>query len=158
MAHFLTSQVENIRLKRSRRLVERSADDTHRSIVFSDQKIFTIGPTVNLKNNRILAEDKKQAISRGKVTGKTPHPSSVMVWGAVTSDGRTPSVFVDAGVKINKEVYLKLVLKKVLKPWSTSHFGDKPWCFQQCSAPAHKASVAHQWCQRELPHFIDHEE
>ncbi|KAL6735331.1 hypothetical protein Aduo_005781 [Ancylostoma duodenale] len=46
-----------------------------------------------------------------------------MVWGGIISDGKTPLVFVDIGVKINKDIYLKSILDDVLKPWSTPHFG-----------------------------------
>ncbi|EPB69964.1 hypothetical protein ANCCEY_10958 [Ancylostoma ceylanicum] len=46
-----------------------------------------------------------------------------MVWGGITSDGKTPLVFVDAGVKINSDTYLKSILRDVLKPWSTSPLG-----------------------------------
>ncbi|VDO70200.1 unnamed protein product [Heligmosomoides polygyrus] len=67
-----------------------------------------------------------------------------MVLGAITSDGKTPPVFVDAGVKINKQIYFKSILEKVLKPWFISHFGDKPCCIHQDSAPGVKSSVALQ--------------
>ncbi|RCN46195.1 hypothetical protein ANCCAN_07740 [Ancylostoma caninum] len=60
-----------------------------------DEKIFTVEPVVNSQNNRVLAKDIEQALSRGKIVGKTAHPTSVMVWGGITSDGKTPLVFVD---------------------------------------------------------------
>lgn len=53
------------------------AGGTQIVLVFSDEKIFTIKPTVNPQNDRILEAD-KQIISRGEVVGKTAHPSSVM--------------------------------------------------------------------------------
>lgn len=55
----------------------------------------------------------------GKQFGKTAHSSFVMVCGGITSDGKTPFVSVDAGVKKIKDVYLKPILGDVLKPWST---------------------------------------
>ncbi|VDP05944.1 unnamed protein product, partial [Heligmosomoides polygyrus] len=109
-AHFLSAQMKNVRLKGWRRPQERFADDTHRSIVFSDEKIFTTEPIVNPQNDRLLAADEKLTISRGNVTEKTTHPSSVVVWGATTSDGKTLLLFVDAGVMIDEEIYLKSVL------------------------------------------------
>ncbi|VDP38735.1 unnamed protein product [Heligmosomoides polygyrus] len=101
-AHFLSSQMKNVRMKRCRRPLTDFTDGTHRSIAFDDEKCFTVEPIVNPQSNWILAADKKQVISRGKVVEKTAHSSSVMDCGAITSDGKTPLVFVDAGVKINK--------------------------------------------------------
>lgn len=59
----------------------------HRSIVFSDEKMLTIEPVVIPQHDRVLAADKKQVIFREKVIGITGHPSSVMVWGEITSIG-----------------------------------------------------------------------
>ncbi|RCN51257.1 hypothetical protein ANCCAN_02618 [Ancylostoma caninum] len=153
-APLLTEEMRQIRLKRCKKLLKRFAEGSHRNIVFSDEKIFTVAPVVNSQNNRALAKDIEQALSRGKIVGKTAHPTSVMVWGNITSDGKTLLVFVDIGVKINKDIYLKSILDDVLKPWSTSHFGSRQWCFQQDSAPAHKANVVQEWCRREIPDFI----
>ncbi|KIH65309.1 hypothetical protein ANCDUO_04370 [Ancylostoma duodenale] len=69
-----------------------------------------------------------------------------MVWGGTTSDGKTPPVYVDVGVKINNDIYLKSILDDVLEL--------RQWCFQQDSAPAHKANVLQEWCHRELLDFI----
>ena len=52
-----------------------------------------------------------------------------MVWGAITSDGRTPLVFIDQGVKINEEVYVERILENMLKPWAGKHFNGTPWVF-----------------------------
>ena len=46
---------------------------------------------------------------------RTQKPASVMIWGAITFDGRTPLVFIDQGVKINKGVYVENILENTLK-------------------------------------------
>ncbi|CAJ0597199.1 unnamed protein product [Cylicocyclus nassatus] len=76
--------------------------------------------------------------------------------GAVRKSSR-PS-FVDPGVKIDKDYYLKTILEDALLPWANSHFTRHPWTFQQNSAPAHKAKVVQAWCKSELPDFIQAEE
>ncbi|KIH55190.1 hypothetical protein ANCDUO_14657, partial [Ancylostoma duodenale] len=106
------------------------------------------------QNDRILSRTPSEAIRKGKIIRRAEHPKWVMVWGAITSDGKTPLVFVESGVKINKDLYLKTILEDVLKPWPISHFGEKKWCFQQDSASAHKAKTIQRWCQKELPDFI----
>ena len=68
-----------------------------------------------------------------------------MVWVAVTTDGRSPFVFIDRGVKRNAEYCREKVLNTVLKPWTEKHFGRIPWTFQQDSAPPHSARVNKEW-------------
>ncbi|VDO69727.1 unnamed protein product [Heligmosomoides polygyrus] len=81
-----------------------------------------------------------------------------MAWGAITSNGKSTLVFVESGVKINKDEYQNTVLEDVLKPWADPHFGNDRWCFQQDSVPARKARTPQQWCKRERPYFIAHED
>lgn len=156
--HMLTERMKAQRLQRCKKLLKRFANGTHRAIVFSDEKVFTLDPVVNRQNDRILSQNIGTAIRDGKLAGKTAHPASVMVWGAITSNGKSPLVFVESGVKIKKDEYQKTILEDVLKPWANAHFGNNRWCFQQDSAPAHKARTTQQWCKRELPDFIAHED
>ncbi|KAI6653143.1 hypothetical protein LOD99_3979 [Oopsacas minuta] len=81
-----------------------------------------------------------------------------MVWGAITSDGRTPLVFIDKGVKINKEVYVESILENTLKPWAGEHFNGAHWVFQQDSAPSHKAKMTSESLKLNVPEFISTEE
>ncbi|EFO97645.1 hypothetical protein CRE_15908 [Caenorhabditis remanei] len=86
------------------------------------------------------------------------HPASVMVFGAVCADGKSPLLFVDQGVKINKEVYISQILEKTLLPWDQTHFNGRHWVFQQDGAPAHTAKLSQQWCETHLPAFIPKDE
>uniref|UniRef100_W6NE86 Transposase n=1 Tax=Haemonchus contortus TaxID=6289 RepID=W6NE86_HAECO len=74
------------------------------------------------------------------------------------ASGKTPLIFVDSGVKIDKDYYLKTTLEDALLPWANSHFIGRPWTFQQDSAPAHKAKVVQAWCKSELLEFISTDE
>ena len=50
-----------------------------------------------------------------RLTFQRQKPVSVMVWGGVTATGlKTPLVFIDEGVKINKDTYLKLLKENLL--------------------------------------------
>ena len=42
----------------------------------------------------------------------------VMLWAAITADGRSPLVLIDHGVKINAEYYRENILESALKPWA----------------------------------------
>ncbi|KAI6659879.1 hypothetical protein LOD99_14219 [Oopsacas minuta] len=128
--------------------------DTHQSIVFSDGKIFTVEMAYNRQNSRILASDQKSISSSIRTIKRTQKPASVMVWGAITSDGRRPLVFIDKGVKINKEVYVESILENALKPLAGEHFNGTHWVFQQDSAPSHKAKMTSEWLKLNVPEFI----
>lgn len=67
-----------------------------------DGSDFKIESIANPQNDRISAANKKQVIPREKLIERTEHPTSTMAWGGITSNGKAPAVFVDAGVKINK--------------------------------------------------------
>jgi len=81
-----------------------------------------------------------------------------MVWAGICKTGKTPLVFVDTGVKINKDIYLREILQGVLEPWARGHFGNRPFLFQQDSAPAHRAREVQTWCRGHLPFFISAQE
>ena len=58
---------------------------------------------------------------------KTKFPSTVMVFGVVSSEGHImqPHVF-EVGLKVNTKVYLD-VLKSVVIPWYNQMVGGRPW-------------------------------
>nr|CAD2187203.1 unnamed protein product [Meloidogyne enterolobii] len=77
-----------------------------------------------------------------------------MVWAGISASGKKPLIFVDPGVKVNKDYYLREIFQRVLKPRFKSHFGRRVWIFQQDSAPAHKAKEVQDWCKTNFPGFI----
>jgi hypothetical protein len=50
------------------------------------------------------------------------------------------------------------MLKEHLLPWTSNLFDDKEWCFEQYSAPAHKANETQDWRSGHCPDFITREE
>lgn len=144
-----------IRKERCQTLLRRFQRGSHKSIVFSDEKLFTVEEKFNKQNVRIIAKNIKEANKHGRIVKRKAHPKSVMVWGAITADGKSPLVFVEEGVKVNAANYRESILEGVLQPWASEHFGRRRWCFQQDSAPAHKACVVQQWCRDKCPDFID---
>lgn len=151
-AQLLTDAMKKVRVQRCRLLLQRPAGP---EILFSDEKIFTIEAAHNHQNDRLWAE--KPPLSDRIVTHSL-HPASVMVWAGICASGKTPLIFVDPGVKINKNYYLREILQDVLKPWARRHFGRREWVFQQDSAPAHKAREVQGWCQENFPDFITAQE
>ncbi|XGW08950.1 hypothetical protein V3C99_011340 [Haemonchus contortus] len=85
-------------------------------------------------------------------TGRIPCPNHGLGRGVCL--GKTPLIFVDPGVEIDKDYYLK----DAQLSWADSHFNGRPWTFQQDPAPSHKTKVVQSWCKSELPDFISAEE
>ena len=63
-----------------------------------------------------------------------------MVWTEISEKGKSPLVFVPSGVKINKELYIKDILKGALIPWCKSLYGEDNWTLQD-GATSHRARL-----------------
>ena len=64
--------------------------------------------------------------------------------GGICASGKTPLVFVEQRVKIDKDVYRCDIFEAVVLPWTQQHFGDAEWTFQQDSAMAHRAKTTQE--------------
>lgn len=150
----LTDAQKKVRLERAKELLRLHESGQLPNLVFSDEKPFQIEQFVNKQNDRVYLPKRSAENLHLRLATRTQAPPMVMVWAAVTADGRSPLVFIDRGVKINAEYYRENVLKAVLKPWADKHFGRRPWTFQQDSAPSHSARVNQEWLKKEVPRFI----
>ena len=65
-----------------------------------------------------------------------------MVFGCVSSKGDVmpPHIFPE-GLRVNSEVYVDLLRTKVI-PWIKQVAGDRPWVWQQDSAPCHTSKMS----------------
>ena len=157
-AHGLTEKIKQQRLKKCKQLIKNPILQNWETIVFSDEKIFTIEQKINKQNDRFYASQLSEAVNEARKVPKTKKPSSIMVWGAITSNGKAPLVFIEKGEKMTKEYYCKEILEKNLLPWAKGHFKNKRWTFQQDSAPCHTAKITKEWCYQNLPSFISAEQ
>lgn len=156
--HDLDERKKKVRLQRSRLLKKRLAASKDTEIVFSDEKLFTVEQVLNSQNDRVWANSRSSIDLDNFHATRTQNPASVMVWCGISPSGRTPLVFLPAGVKMNAQMYQDLILKETLKPWADAHYANKPWIFQQDSAPSHTAKTTQKWLQENLPSFISPEE
>ena len=83
---------------------------------------------------------------------------SVMVWAGISAVGRTPLIFVRAGVKINSTTYCELILEPVVKNLSQNMFNGGSFIFQQDGAPAHTSNASQTWLRKNIPQFIKKDE
>ena len=85
---------------------------------------------------------------------KTKFPTTVMVFGVVSSEGHImlPHIF-EVSLKVNTKVYVD-VLKSVVIPCCNQVPGSRPWVWQQDSMLAHKSKETQAWLQRECYDFV----
>nr|CAD2173123.1 unnamed protein product [Meloidogyne enterolobii]CAD2203191.1 unnamed protein product [Meloidogyne enterolobii] len=119
------------------------------------RKNFTIKAVHNHQNYRIWTSESPLS---DKLITHSQHPQSVMVWAGICASVKKPLIFVDPGVKVNKDYYLREFFQRVVKPRFKSHFDRRVWIFQQDSAPAHKAKEVKDWCKANFSGFISAQE
>uniref|UniRef100_A0A7I4YC47 DDE_3 domain-containing protein n=1 Tax=Haemonchus contortus TaxID=6289 RepID=A0A7I4YC47_HAECO len=157
-AAILSPSNQQARAKKCRQLLLRTRNKGHHSIVFLHEKLFTVEQQFNAQSVKVIARNAEEADKKVRVVHRAAHPAQVTVWVWVCASGKTPLIFVDPGVKIDKVHYLNTILKNAPLTWANTHFNGRPWTFQQGSAPAHKAKISQAWCKSELSDFISAEE
>ncbi|KIH63757.1 hypothetical protein ANCDUO_05939, partial [Ancylostoma duodenale] len=75
---------------------------------------------------------------------------SAMVFAGVSATGRTPLIFVEKDVRIDKNVYVEILNNRLL-PCATEHYENGHWILQQDGSPAHLAKPTEYWCLANLP-------
>ena len=76
-----------------------------------------------------------------------------MVLGIVSSDGKKcPPYFFPQGLKINAQVYMKVLRTHVL-PWLKKTYPGGNYIWQQDSAPAHRANVTQRWMDNNFANY-----
>jgi len=159
--HFISEAMTRNRLKKCRKLLRLRNFGT---VLFTDEKIFTVKRTRNHQNDRQLLRNRGVKFSalleyqkkfEKKVVPHSHFPQSIMVWAGITATGKTPLVFKERGVKINAAEYQKQFLNKVVKPWARRHFNIQCWTFQHDWALAHSAKTTLAYCKNEFPDMWD---
>ena len=101
--------------------MERVADKV---FILSDDKMVTVEALTNKQIDRAYAHSPENLSVNISSHLRRQKPASVMAWAAVASDGsKSPLVVIVEGVKINNQVYLNMLQKKVV-PWLTESFGN----------------------------------
>ena len=78
------------------------------TILFSDEKLFTVDSVSNNRTNYFISHQPVQAVPEHiKYTFKTKHLASVMMFGQISSDGLKMSpVFIKSGQKVDTNDYI----------------------------------------------------
>jgi hypothetical protein len=72
--------------------------------------------------------------------------------------GLSLSIGLDLSLSLGLGLGLSPMLEDHLIPWAREHFDDADWCFQQDSAPGHKANETQERLSEEYPGFISRDE
>ena len=139
-------------------LLRRLAQIPDDKILFSDEKLFTVGESSNRQNNRILAYSSNSISSELRLIDRVQRPLSIMVWAGVSADSRTNLIFIPRGVRINTETYKEMILDTEIKDAGQKLFNNESWLFQQDSAPAHTSKGTKSWLQGQNIDFLTKEE
>jgi len=150
----LNEKKRKVRLERTKCLLQSDAIKNLNSILFTDEKIFTIEQSFNSQNDRIWAESSP---GEDVIVTRIQKPVSIMVWGGISATSKTPLLFLEKGVKMNQNTYREILENSVL-PWAKTTYSNHDWIFQQDSAPSHTAKLIQKWLFENFPNFITPEE
>lgn len=156
-AQELTDANKLTRLTRAQQLLKKYPKHMVSFIFFTDEKLFTVAPPVNLQNDRLYAPSttkKRQLSAKLCLRTRSNFSKSVMVSVAVSELGSTDLIFIEPGVKINGAYYRDVLLSEHLLPAIKELSANDFFIFQQDSAPAHRARETVELLKRETPDFI----
>ena len=154
----LTQPQMATRLERAKQLLDRFADQDLDKIVFSDEKFFGVEEKFNAQNVRIYSASIKDIPEEMRTVQRFQVEQKVMVWCGMSKKGKFPLIFVEPGAKVNASYYKEHILESVVKDQGQLLYPQSDWCFQQDSAPAHKAKICQNWLRDNLPEFISAQE
>lgn len=149
--HLLTAKAKAIREERCPKLLSfLKHNGASKVVVFVDEKKFVVDAEVNRQNSRVIAVDPSEV----PPVFHTKNPASVMVFGAVASDGSVmPPHFIEAGLKVNTVEYIS-ILETVLLPWMEKKFGLNNVVLVQDSAPCHGSKKTQAFLAEKVPFFV----
>lgn len=146
------------RLQRCKKLLNRHGSKSVEKIIFSDEKLFCTEQSYNAKNDVVYSATFEDIPENFRTVKRFQNKNSVMVWAAVSHNGKLPLKFIDKGVKINAEYYKQEVLTTHLLPHANRLYPKKNWIFQQDSAPSHRSKTTQKWLQANCPKLIKQED
>jgi hypothetical protein len=155
-AQELTEANKLTRLTRANQLLNKYPETLVSFIWFTDEKLFTVAPPINLQNDRLYAPRgtrKSQLPAARLLKTRSTFSKSVMVSVGVSAMGCTELIFIEPGVKINGAYYRDVLLSQHLLPAIRETAGEF-FIFQQDSAPAHRARETVELLQHSTPGFI----
>ena len=152
-----TTTIEKRRV-RCRKLLKWLKSANSDNIVFSDENNWSLEEKYNSQNSRVYSTTRKDIPERFKHVESSQFPKTVMVWDGISVWWETRLVFIQEGIKINGEVYRKVILERHVKQISSTFMKGRNWTFQGDGAPAHTAKLTQEWLTNNVPSFLNRNE
>lgn len=150
--HALTQRAMDQRRRRSWPLYLSLRDDRWKRWISSDEKKFILAICNN--KSKIYYIDPKNPRPRVSL-GRTPlGDRGVMVWAAVSANGKSKLHFVNPKVKIDSNYYINSILKPFFKSEVPKLYPDNSYVFHQDSAPSHRAKRTIKWLDDNKIHYL----
>ena len=151
----LSERERTLRVSRGKRLARYMTIEKLNRTFFSDEKNFKVGHIKNRKNDRFYTTaNKKRDVPETRLLRQVDtFPKKIMISAAISKLGKSSIIFVESGIKINKEVYLKH-LKETLIPEMKKLGGRNGYVFQQDGATSHTAKVVLDYLEKKVPEFL----
>lgn len=123
------------------------------TILFSDEKYFSIDGIFNRQNDRVYALNRQDADSAGGTRRIVKFPKKIMVWLGATKNGLTTPIFFKPGETLTHENYIDVVLPHALSEGHRLLGGH--FIYQQDGATPHRHRKSQAWCAQNFPQFIE---
>ncbi|CAF4004112.1 unnamed protein product [Rotaria sp. Silwood1] len=156
----LTSSNIMKRRQRSFQLYLRLARGRYKKFITTDEAWFYLDGTGGRRKVCYIKKTDPD-YDRMIIQQNTSRPKGFMVWGGVSSQGKTALRFVAPGTKINSNYYVNKVLKPFLAQDVPRLFPRRrkmKWVLHQDSAPSHTAEQTIRFLDQNKIHYITPQE
>ncbi|CAF3386669.1 unnamed protein product [Rotaria sp. Silwood2] len=156
----LTSSNIMKRRQRSFQLYLRLACGRYKKFITTDEAWFYLDGTGGRRKVCYIKKTDPD-YDRMIIQQNTSRPKGFMVWGGVSSQGKTALRFVAPGTKVNSNYYVNKVLKPFLAQDVPRLFPKRrkmKWFLHQDSAPSHTAEQTIRFLEQNKIHYITPQE
>ena len=154
----LTNASRQKRLDRSRLLIRRFEAHGLDTVLFTDEKIFTIQQSFKRQNDRVLTHSVSTMPKDIRNVRRTQKAASVVVWAGGSAKGKSPLAFVPQGCKVNAQNYEEHILEPVVKNLSQDMFQGGNFCSNKMEHQLTTSRRAQEWLRNNVPDFLAKEE
>lgn len=151
---FLSEADRNKRIDRGRVLLDIVSPRKLAKVMWTDEKMFSVGGIFSSQNARVwtTAKKKKEVPTQRLIHPKKHFDKTLMVFAGVSLFGRLRIQFIDHGSTVNANYYQQRLLPRALEDCRAQLGLGFIW--QQDGASAHTAASTQAYLQRHADHFI----
>lgn len=145
-------KVKGKRKSRCRKLLDKFSTSDVRTIIFTDEKDFSVEIAKNHHNDAIYGTSKKDIPVSRLYHESSRFSKKIMVSAGISWKGKTNIHIYPSGEKVNTTVYTAY-LQRSLLPDCRRLYGNN-YIFQQDGASAHTSEVTQSYLKDSTPNFI----